>query len=115
MSTEEDCLFCKISSHQIDAKIIEENDELIAFEDINPQAPVHFLVIPKNHIVSLKEAEAELLLGRILKMAAKIAEKKGLNEKGYRVVNNIGQHGGQTVFHIHFHVLGGRQLKWPPG
>ena len=112
----EDCLFCKIVKKEIPSEIVFENDYLIAFEDINPQAPTHILIIPKEHFASLKEIPedkkgilAELLLG-----ARQIAEEKGLS-RGYRIVLNTGKESGQAVFHIHFHLLGGRQMAWPPG
>jgi histidine triad (HIT) family protein len=112
----EDCLFCKIVKKEIPSETVLENDNLIAFEDINPQAPTHILIIPKEHFGSLKEIPedkkgilAELLLG-----ARQIAEEKGLS-RGYRIVLNTGKESGQAVFHIHFHLLGGRPMAWPPG
>ena len=112
-----DCLFCKIGSGQIPAKVVMQDDEVLAFDDINPQAPVHVLVIPKRHVVALNEAGAgdQALLGRLLEAAALVARKKGIAEAGYRVVANQGRDGGQTVFHLHLHVLGGRPMAWPPG
>lgn len=112
-----DCLFCKIVSKEIPAEIIYEDEKVIAFNDINPQGPVHFLVIPKKHIASLDEIEAEdeALLGHIMKTIVILANEKGISDKGYRVVNNIGANGGQTVAHLHFHVIGGRSMTWPPG
>ena len=112
-----DCLFCKIGSGQIPAKVVLQDDEVLAFDDINPQAPVHVLVIPKRHVVALTEAGAgdQALLGRLLEAAALVARKKGIAEAGYRVVANQGRDGGQTVFHLHLHVLGGRPMVWPPG
>jgi len=112
----DNCIFCKIIKGEIPSKIIYEDDKAIAFEDINPQAPVHFLVIPKEHIPSIAYVDdsKKELMGHLLLVAAKIAKEKGL-EGGYRIVNNCGIDGGQTVEHIHFHVLGKRKMLWPPG
>lgn len=112
-----DCLFCKIVNHEIPARVVYEDDEMFAFEDINPQAPVHILIIPKEHYASLNDVpeEKKNLLGRLLLQAKQIARSKGLGEKGYRIVLNTGRDSGQEVFHIHFHVLGGRRMTWPPG
>ncbi len=112
-----DCLFCKIGSGQIPAKVVMQDDEVLAFDDVNPQAPVHVLVIPKRHVADLNDADVgdQALLGRLLKTAALVARKKGIAEAGYRVVANQGRDGGQTVFHLHLHVLGGRHMAWPPG
>jgi histidine triad (HIT) family protein len=111
------CLFCRIVRKEVPARIVFENERLLAFEDIRPKAPVHFLVIPKDHLASLNEAPegAEVLLGEILLKARGIAHEKGVGENGYRIVLNTARDSGQTVFHIHFHVLGGRRLEWPPG
>jgi len=111
-----DCLFCKILAGKIPAKKVYEDEHTFAFEDINPQAPTHVLVIPKKHIVGLKEAgesDAELL-GRCQLAAAEIARERGI-EHGYRTVYNVGPGAGQSVFHLHLHLLGGRALGWPPG
>jgi histidine triad (HIT) family protein len=112
-----DCFFCKIGSGQIPSKVVMQDDEILAFDDVNPQAPVHVLVIPKRHVVALNDVEAgdRALLGRLLDAATLVARKKGIAESGYRVVANTGRNGGQTVFHLHLHVLGGRQMTWPPG
>lgn len=112
----EDCLFCKIVRQEIPAKIIHEDDRALAFRDINPQAPTHILVIPKQHIPSLSGASSrnEALLGHLLLLAAEIAREENL-APGYRVVVNDGAGAGQTVFHIHLHLLGGRTFRWPPG
>lgn len=112
-----DCLFCGIVSQKIPAKIVFENDELLAFRDINPQAPTHILVIPKKHIQSINHATAEdeALLGKLILTAKHIAEEESLQHFGYRLVFNTNDHGGQTVYHIHLHLLGGRQMTWPPG
>ncbi len=111
------CLFCKIVAKQIPAKVLFEDDDLLAFHDINPGAPTHVLVIPKLHIESLNEgAEGHTtLLGKLLLATRRAAEETGIDKSGYRVVANTGAHAGQTVFHLHFHVLGGRAMAWPPG
>jgi histidine triad (HIT) family protein len=112
-----DCLFCRIVRKEIPAKILFENERVLAFEDIRPKAPVHVLVIPKDHFASLNDAPdgAEVLLGEILLRAREIAWEKGIGESGYRIVLNTAGDSGQEVFHIHFHILGGRRLAWPPG
>ena len=110
------CLFCKIVAGTIPSKSVYQDEQCIAFGDINPQAPVHFLVVPREHVVSLAEAQEKLkpLLGHLLWAAGEIARQKGLG-KGYRVTINAGPDGGQTVDHLHVHVLGGRHMTWPPG
>ncbi len=112
-----DCIFCKIAAKKIPAKVIFEDDLCLAFEDISPQAPVHTLVIPKKHIsTSLEIAEEDsALVGHLVRAAAKIAKDKGIDEKGFRLVMNTNAEAGQTVFHIHLHLLGGRAMHWPPG
>jgi len=112
-----DCIFCKVAHGEIPADKIYEDDKVIVFNDINPQSPVHFLVIPKEHISSIKEIDENnvSIISHIVLIIKKIAKEKGLDEKGYRIINNCGEYGGQTVEHLHFHVLGGRQLLWPPG
>jgi histidine triad (HIT) family protein len=115
--TEPDCLFCKIASGDIQAQVIHETDETIAFRDINPQAPVHALIIPKRHIPSinhLQGADAEIV-GKLFLAAREIAADEGFAEPGYRVTMNCNAAAGQTVFHIHLHLLGGREFSWPPG
>ena len=111
-----DCLFCKIIAGQIPAKKVYEDDQVFAFEDINPQAPTHVLIIPKRHIVGLKEAKPEdaEILGYLQLVAAKLGRERKI-EEGYRTVYNVGPGAGQSVFHIHLHLLGGRPLRWPPG
>jgi histidine triad (HIT) family protein len=111
------CLFCKIASKQIPSKGVFEDDDLFAFHDINPVAPTHILVIPKQHIVSLNDAtpEHEALFGKLLLASQRAAAGAGLVEGGYRVVINNGKNAGQSVFHVHLHVLGGRAMNWPPG
>jgi histidine triad (HIT) family protein len=111
------CLFCKIVSGQVPAKLVLENDHVMAFDDIHPGAPRHVLVIPKQHIGSIHEATREhaALLGEILLAGREVADKLGLGESGYRLVVNTGKDGGQSVAHLHLHVLGGRPMAWPPG
>lgn len=110
-----DCLFCKMVNGEIPADVVYEDDEILAFKDINPIAPIHILIIPKSHISSLNdinEDNAEII-GKIALTAQKIAEDLGIKDKGYRLINNIGDDGGQTVKHLHFHLLGGKGLSWP--
>jgi histidine triad (HIT) family protein len=111
-----DCLFCKIISKEIPAKIAYESDDVIAFHDIHPQAPTHLLFIPKKHIASLDDINSsdDSLMGSLLYQISQFAKKEKFSENGYRIVNNIGNHGGQTVFHIHFHLLAGKSFGWPP-
>ena len=113
----DNCIFCKIISGEIPSKLIYEDDVCVAFEDINPQAPTHILIIPKEHIDSLNDIEDKHkeLLGKIMIKLSEIAADCGISEKGYRVVVNTNEHGGQTVFHLHMHLLGGRQFTFPPG
>lgn len=111
-----DCLFCRILRGEIPAKKVFEDEHTYAFEDINPQAPTHVLVIPKRHVRGLKEAAPEdaELIGRCHVTAARIARERGI-EDGYRTVLNVGPHSGQSVFHLHVHLIGGRHMSWPPG
>jgi histidine triad (HIT) family protein len=112
-----DCLFCKMVERQIPASIVYEDDRVLAFNDINPQAPTHVLVIPKRHIASLNEltADDDGIVGELARRAAAIALARGIAAGGYRTVFNTNRDAGQTVFHIHLHLLGGRSLAWPPG
>ncbi len=113
----ESCIFCKIAQGEIPAEILYEDEQVVAFRDIHPQAPVHVLVIPRRHIATLNEAPAEEaeLLGRLALAAAEVARRLRIDQSGYRVVMNCNRDGGQTVFHIHLHLLGGRAMTWPPG
>lgn len=112
-----DCLFCKISNKQIPANLVFESEEILAFRDINPQAPVHLLVVPRKHFSTLNDlTEADAgLTGRLILQAQKLAAAEGIAEGGYRTVFNCNSDGGQSVYHIHLHLLGGRKLGWPPG
>ena len=112
-----DCLFCKIVAGEIPAKIARRSNEAVAFHDIDPRAPVHVLVIPTRHLPAVRDAGAgdAALLGRLLSFAADVARELGLDARGYRIVTNTGPDAGQSVDHLHFHVLGGRKLTWPPG
>jgi len=113
----DDCLFCKIVAGEIPSELVHEGERLVAFRDINPQAPLHVLVIPREHVTSLDTADPSSgdLLGEALLLAADIARREGVSDAGYRTVINTGDHGGQTVHHLHVHLLGGRSLGWPPG
>ena len=112
----ENCLFCKIAAGQIPSKIVYQDDDVVVFEDINPQAPQHVLIIPRRHIASVSDLTAAdgTVLASIFLAAQKVARDLNL-ERGYRLVTNSGPDGGQAVFHLHFHLLGGRKLGWPPG
>jgi histidine triad (HIT) family protein len=112
-----DCLFCRVVRREIPASIVYEDDRMLAFNDINPQAPTHVLVIPKRHIETLNDLQAEddALVGEVVRRAAAIAAERGLSAKGFRTVFNTNREAGQTVFHIHLHLLGGRSMTWPPG
>jgi histidine triad (HIT) family protein len=111
------CLFCRIVAGEIPAKKVHEDDRLIAFEDINPQAPLHVLVVPRAHVATLNDLDGshDGLVGAMVRTAAAIARERGFDERGYRTVFNCNAEAGQTVFHVHLHVLGGRRLGWPPG
>lgn len=114
---DKDCLFCKIIAGEIPSAKVYEDDSVYAFRDISPEAPVHVLIVPKTHITSANDLTDEnaAVVGHIFAVAAKIAKSEGIADGGYRIVNNCGEDGGQTVKHLHFHMLGGRSLAWPPG
>ena len=114
----EDCIFCKIAGKEIQSDMVFEDDEVVAFRDINPQAPVHIQIIPKKHIERVLEIESpedQALAGKLVSIAGQIAKKEGIADSGYRLVFNCNQDAGQEVFHIHLHLLGGRAMTWPPG
>jgi histidine triad (HIT) family protein len=113
----EDCIFCKINKGEITAKIIYQDETVIAFNDLNPQAPQHVLIIPRKHIATINDIKEnqETLSGHMITVAAKIAAEKNLAADGYRLVFNCNSKGGQEVYHIHLHLLAGRQMQWPPG
>ena len=115
--SEQNCLFCRMITKEIPADFVHQDDHAVVIRDINPQAPTHLLVIPVEHLDSLEEAgkKDEQLLGHLLRIAARVANDEGLAESGYRTVINTGAGAGQSVFHLHVHVLGGRPLNWPPG
>jgi histidine triad (HIT) family protein len=109
------CLFCRIARREIPSTLVAETEDCVAFRDINPQAPVHVLIIPRAHVPSLNDASDERLVGRLMTLAAEIARKEGIADSGYRAVINTNADAGQTVFHVHLHLLGGRRMGWPPG
>ena len=111
------CLFCKLAKGEINSNIIYEDDEIIAFRDIHPQAPHHILDIPRQHIATINDARLEdaALIGKLVLTAGRVAKDLGVAEDGYRLVMNCNAHGGQTVFHVHLHLLAGRSMHWPPG
>jgi len=113
----QDCIFCKIIKGEIPCSKVYEDDKVLAFNDINPQAPVHVLIVPKTHVQSIMDMNNDeyQIVSHVFKVASKIAKDMKVDEKGFRIVNNIGEDGGQTVPHVHFHLLGGRSLQWPPG
>ncbi|MDQ3697018.1 MAG: histidine triad nucleotide-binding protein [Gemmatimonadota bacterium] len=111
----DDCLFCRIVRGEIPVGLVKETDECVAFRDINPQAPVHVLVIPRAHVPSLDGVTDPALVGRLALVAAEIARQEGIATSGYRTVINTNADAGQTVFHLHLHLLGGRHMTWPPG
>ena len=117
MAGKQDCVFCRIIAGEIPANLVYNDEDIIAFHDIQPVAPVHIVVIPKRHIASLAQTMPEdtQLLGRILAVVRRIADEQGLATDGYRLVVNCGKQAGQSVPHLHFHILGGRELGWPPG
>lgn len=110
-----DCLFCKMVAGDIKPDVVFEDESVLAFRDINPQAPVHILIIPKVHITTLNDLDNTLLAGHLLQAAVNLAKQEGLSEDGYRTVFNCNKKGGQEVYHVHLHLLGGRQMVWPPG
>jgi histidine triad (HIT) family protein len=113
-----DCIFCRIVSGEIPAQVVRRTEDAVAFRDLNPQAPTHVLVVPTTHYGAARDAvgpEGERALGRLLAFTAEIARELGLDEGGYRIVTNTGRDGGQSVAHLHLHLLGGRPLGWPPG
>lgn len=112
-----DCIFCQIANGQTDSEIVHEDELVVAFRDLNPQAPVHILLIPRQHIANLGAADEQHrgLLGHLALVAAQVARQEGIAEGGYRLVANVGPHGGQAVDHLHVHLLGGRAMHWPPG
>jgi histidine triad (HIT) family protein len=112
-----DCLFCGIVEEKVPANIVYRDDSVVAFRDITPRAPVHILIIPRKHIVSVLDIDPDdgALIGQIFQVAARLAREHGIAESGFRVVVNAGPDAGQSVFHMHYHLLGGRQMSWPPG
>lgn len=110
-----DCLFCRIVRKEIPASVVAENAHCVAFRDINPQAPTHILVIPRQHVSSLNDLKDPAMIGQMHQLAAQLAKSEGLSERGYRTVTNTNADAGQTVFHLHLHLLGGRRMSWPPG
>jgi histidine triad (HIT) family protein len=111
----ENCLFCRIIRGEIPATIVTENAHCVAFRDINPQAPTHVVIVPREHVASLNEAKDAGMIGQLALMAAAIARSEGIAERGYRTVFNTNADAGQTVFHLHLHLIGGRPMGWPPG
>jgi histidine triad (HIT) family protein len=114
---EEHCLFCRIVAGAVHAEVVHRDERAVAFRDINPQAPTHILIVPVKHVASLAEAEAadEQLLGHLLLLGAELARREGIVQRGFRTVINTNREAGQSVFHVHLHILGGRYLGWPPG
>jgi histidine triad (HIT) family protein len=110
-----DCLFCRIVAGEIPATIVKRTEDAVAFRDIDPRAPTHLLVIPTRHVAAVRDAADDGLLGGLLRFAAGVASELGLDAGGYRIVTNTGKDAGQSVDHLHFHVLGGRKMTWPPG
>ena len=115
VGSDPDCLFCKMVNGAIPIKPVLETDQVLAFDDIDPKAPVHTLVIPKAHMASITDCGDTQLVGMVMQAAADVAKRKGIAESGFRLVTNTGADGGQSVFHWHVHVLGGRSMQWPPG
>ena len=115
MAESPSCIFCRIARGEIPAKMVANGKDIVAFRDLNPQAPTHILVIPKKHVASLDDSNDSDLLGRMMSLAAAIARQEGIAKSGYRTVINTGKDGGQSVDHLHIHLLGGRGMTWPPG
>jgi len=111
----DDCLFCRLVRGEIPAKLVAQTPECVAFRDIDPQAPTHIVIVPRAHILTLSDVTDPLIVGQMARLAADIAKSEGVAESGYRVVVNTNTHGGQTVYHLHMHLLGGRRMGWPPG
>jgi histidine triad (HIT) family protein len=113
----DECLFCRILSGELASTKVHEDDRVVAFRDIAPRAPIHILIVPREHIASAAELDESNgpLLGRLFAVAAELARSEGIADEGYRIVTNVGRLGGQTVDHLHFHLLGGRRFEWPPG
>jgi histidine triad (HIT) family protein len=116
-STDTNCIFCRIAAHEIPAEIVRESDRVVAFRDTNPQAPTHILLIPKEHVTSVAELGDDHggILAEIVQAASQLASADGVDGSGWRLVTNVGPDAGQSVFHLHFHLLGGRPMSWPPG
>jgi len=112
-----DCIFCKIAQGEMSADLVHQDDSILAFRDINPQAPTHILIIPREHVATMSDLDDahKDLVGRLFLVARDLAAEEGIQDDGYRVVMNCGAKAGQTVFHIHLHLLGGRRMTWPPG
>ncbi len=110
-----DCLFCKMAAGEITPSVVFEDDDVLAFNDIQPQAPTHILIIPKRHISTLNDADDASLLGKLMQTTAQLAKNLGFSETGYRTVINCNEQGGQAVYHLHIHLLAGRQMLWPAG
>lgn len=111
----ESCLFCRLVRGEIPATVVAETEHCVAFRDINPQAPVHVVIVPRTHVPTLNDADDPALVGRLALLAAEVAEREGIAASGYRTVINTNADAGQTVFHVHLHLLGGRPMGWPPG
>jgi histidine triad (HIT) family protein len=113
----DDCLFCKIADGRIPAKLVHQDEDTVAFEDLDPQAPVHLLVVPRRHVARVSELtpEDDAVMGKLYRVAASLARARGVAEGGFRVVMNTNADGGQVIFHVHLHLLGGRVMGWPPG
>jgi histidine triad (HIT) family protein len=117
MMVDSSCVFCRIAAREIPAEILHESDSVVAFRDTEPRAPVHVLIIPKEHVASIADLQDRhaSMLADIFQVANHLARTEGVAAEGYRVVTNVGEHAGQSVFHLHFHLLGGRAMTWPPG